>query len=162
MRDGISISPEESAVRVAIREFVNSTHLFLGGGTANRRQKHMNESEEQQMAGEASSNPQNSTTPKTWKKRWNFKSLVVVMSLIVLIAGTFLLRSVLFPNYLGVGIALCVVAFGLFLVRGAIRMLLEFDKLEEQALKENEATTSPSEANVVCRETDCSAHPPEI
>jgi hypothetical protein len=31
MRDGISISPEESAVRVAIREFVNSTHPFLGG-----------------------------------------------------------------------------------------------------------------------------------
>jgi hypothetical protein len=32
MRDGISISPEESAVRVAIREFVNSTHPFFWGG----------------------------------------------------------------------------------------------------------------------------------
>jgi divalent metal cation (Fe/Co/Zn/Cd) transporter len=122
----------------------------------------MNESKKQQLAGEASSNLQNPTTPKTWKKRWHIKSLLVVMLLIVLIAGAYLLRSVLFPNYLGVGIALCVVAFGLFLVRGAIRMLLEFDRLEEQALKENEAATSTSEANVVGQERDCSAYPPEI
>jgi hypothetical protein len=159
MSDGISISPEEAAVRLAIRELVNPIHPF--GGKTNQRQKHMNESRKQQLAGKASSNPQNPTTPKTRKKRWHFKSLLVVMSLSVLVVGIYLLRSVLFPNYLGVGVALCFVASGLFLVRGAIRMFLEFDKLQAPGLKENESTTSPSEANVVGKETDCSARPPE-
>jgi hypothetical protein len=121
----------------------------------------MNESAEQEV-GTASPTPQNSVTPKTWKKRWHIKGLLVVMSLIVLIAGTYVLRSMLFPNYFGVGVALCVVAFGLFLVRRAIRMLLEFDKSEEQALKENEAAKSTSEANCVGQEMDCSAHRPKI
>ena len=39
MRDGISISPEESAVRVAIREFVNSTHPFFWGGHSKPKAK---------------------------------------------------------------------------------------------------------------------------
>ena len=73
----------------------------------------------------------------------------------------YLLRFVLFPNYLGIGVALCFVACGLLLVRGAIRMFLEFDKLQEPGLKENESTIPPSEPNLVGQETDCSARPQE-
>jgi hypothetical protein len=159
MSKRVTISPGEAAVHVAIRELVNPIHPFRG--ETKRRQKHMNDSRKQQLAGKASSNPQNSTAP-TWKKRWHFKGLIVVTSLSVLIVTIYLLRSVLFPNYLGVGVALCFVACGLFLVRGVIRMFLEFDKLQDPGLEENESTTSPSGANVVGQETDCSTRPPEI
>jgi hypothetical protein len=104
-------------------------------------------SPEEQPTTKPSSKPQNSTVP-TWKKRWHFKGLIVVTSLNVLIVTIYLLRSAIFPNYLGLVVALCVVAFGLFLVRGVIRMLAEFDKLQDQQTNVKEAAISPLEANL--------------
>jgi hypothetical protein len=150
MTYGISISQEEAIVRIAIRGFANPFHSF--GGETYLRQKRMNDSTKQQL------DAQNPATLKTLKKRGRFKSLFVVASLCVLIVGIYLLRSALFPNYLGIVVALCVVACGLFLVRGVIRLMAE----QDSELMGNESKTLLSGANVAGQETDNSKGPSEI
>jgi hypothetical protein len=111
----------------------------------------MHDSKEQQLASEDSSkrygDSQNQTTSRTWKTRWRFKSLIAVVSSGVLMVVIYLLRAVLVPNYVGIGVALCFVACGLLLVRHLLRMLLDADKLQDSQLKASEASLSPTEAN---------------
>ena len=49
-------------------------------------------------------------------------------------------RRGLFPNYLGVLVALSVAGCGLLLVRRVIRLMAEFDKMQEPQLDERETT----------------------
>ena len=118
----------------------------------------MDDSKEQRLASTASSDhrgvSQNPTVPRTRMKRWHFKSLIVVVSLGVFVVVVCLLRSVLVRNYFGLGVALCFVTCGLFLVRHLIRLLLEEDKLQDPQIKENEATIAPPDANALGQETD--------
>src|ERR1700677_2696626 len=100
--------------------------------------KEIGVSTQEQLATKASPNPQISTAP-TWKKRWHFKGLIVGTSLSVLMITICLLRSAIFPNYLGLVVALCVLGCGLLLVRRVIRLMAEFDKLQEPQLDEKAA-----------------------
>ena len=96
-------------------------------------------------ATEASPKPRDSTPP-TWKKRWHFHGVIVVTTLSALIVIIYLLRSAIFPNYLGLLVALCVAGCGLLLVRRVIRLMAEFDKMQEAHPDEYETVTRPSEA----------------
>jgi hypothetical protein len=49
--------------------------------------------------------------------------------------------------YEGLGIALCAVACGVLLVRHALRVFAEQDKLEEEQINVDQATVSPSQPN---------------
>lgn len=128
--------------------------------------KNMDDSKKQQPTSSASSghvgDPPNLTVPRTRKKRWHFKNLIAAVSLGALIIILYLLRSVFFPNYAGLVVALCCVAIGLFLVRGVIHMLLDFDKVEEAEINKKESKDLPLEANAVVQETGISPQTSDI
>ena len=73
--------------------------------------------------------PLRSTTSVARRKRRHFVKLIVLMSLGVIAAVIFVPLSPLAQRYEGLGVALCVVACGAFLVRRFIRLLAEEDEL---------------------------------
>lgn len=125
----------------------------------------MNSSKNQQPAGSASSDnvrdAQKPTVPATRKKRWHLTLWIALLLLGVAAVVVCFLPSWIISNYLGLGVALCFVICGIFLVRHAIRVLLEEDRLQDSQLKENGAKISPPEANNSGQQTDCAARTPE-
>jgi len=105
--------------------------------------------------------PLHPTTSVARRKRWHFVRLIALMSLGAIAIIIFVPRSVLAQRYEGLGIALCVVACGVFLVRRFIRVLAEEDKLQEQEFNANQATVSPSEPNPAGQETNLTTSPSE-
>jgi 3-hydroxyacyl-CoA dehydrogenase len=102
------------------------------------------------------------TEPQAQKKRGHHKSLIAAASLGAVIIMLYLFRSVIFPSYAGLVVALCCVAIGLFLVRGVIHMLLDFDKVEEAEINKKESKDLPLEANAVVQETGISPQTSDI
>ena len=125
----------------------------------------MNSSKNQQPAGIASSDnvrdAQKPTVPATRKKRWHVTLWIALLSLGVAAVVLCFLRSSIISNYFGIGVALCFAICGIFLVRHAIRMFLEEDRLQESQLKENGAKISSPEANNSGQQTDSAARTPE-
>ncbi|HTB83712.1 MAG TPA: hypothetical protein VK742_08665 [Candidatus Sulfotelmatobacter sp.] len=93
-----------------------------------------------------SGNP--ATIPVTQKKpRYFLRLIIVLLSLVAIAILLNKSHSALARSYVGVAIALCVVACGVFLVRRFLRILAEEDKLQEQLLAENQAAFLPLQPN---------------
>lgn len=126
----------------------------------------MNSSKKQQPAGSTSSDnvrdAQKPTVPATRKKRWRVTLWIALLSLGVAAVVFCFRRSLINSNYFGLGVALCFAICGIFLVRHAIRVLLEEDRLQDSQLKENGAKISPPEANNSGQQTDSAARPPDL
>jgi len=107
--------------------------------------------------------PPSPAAPVARRKRWLFAILIVLIASGALPVIFFLFRSQLeyHGRYKGLLIALCAVAFGVFLVRRLVLGMEEEDKLEEEQRDANPATVSPSEANLARREMNPIMPPPE-
>ena len=133
-----------------------------------QRGKYMNDSKEQQLASNpirAKSNqpgePLQPRIPVARGKRRQLASLMVVILLAAIAMIVYLLRSGLAQRYEGLGVALCAVACGVFLVRRVIRLMKAEDKFEEELLNADQTAISPSEPNSAGQETNRTAPPPE-
>ena len=99
------------------------------------------------------------TTSVTRRKRGRFASLIALILLGAIAVIVFVPRSVLAQRYEGLGVALCVIACGGLLVRHALRVLAEQDKLQEDQLNADQATVSPSQPNPAELQTNPAAPP---
>jgi hypothetical protein len=100
------------------------------------------------------------TTPIARRKRWPSASLIALMVLLAIPVIRYLLQSEPATSLEGLGVALCAIACGGLLVRHALRVFAEQDKLEEEQLNANQATVSPPEPNPAGQETNPTT-PPE-
>lgn len=98
------------------------------------------------------------TTSVTWRKRRHILRLIALILLGAIAVIVFVPRSVLAQRYEGLGVALCFVASGVFLVRRFIRLLAEEDKLQEEQI--DQATVLPSQPNPAGLQTNRTALPP--
>jgi hypothetical protein len=108
-----------------------------------------------------SGEPLHPTTSVTRRKRRHFLELIALISLGVIAFIIFVARSAIAQPYEGLGIALCAVACGVLLVRQALRVFAEQDKLEEEQLNADQVTVSPTERNPAGLQTNPTAPPPE-
>jgi hypothetical protein len=83
------------------------------------------------------------------------------MLLAVIAVIVYLLRSGLAQRYAGAGVALCVVACGVFLVRRVIRLMKAEDKFEKEQINTDQTTISPPEPNSAGQETNRTTPSPE-
>jgi len=107
------------------------------------------------------SSPIDPTTSVARRKRRHFVELIALISLGAIGFIIFASRSVIAQPYEGLGVALCAVACGVLLVRHALRVFAEQDKLDEEQLNANQATTSSSEPNPAGLKTNLTTPPPE-
>jgi hypothetical protein len=151
--------------------------MEVGFNFSSQMQKHMNDSNKEELAINTTSaksieavqatksdhpdEPLHTTTSVIQRKRRHFVRMIALMSLGAIAVIVFVPRSVLVQRYEGLGVALCFVACGVFLVRRFIRVLAEEDKLQEQQLKADQATASPSQPNPAGQETNLTTSPPE-
>jgi hypothetical protein len=98
--------------------------------------------------------PLQSTTPIARRKYWPSASLITLMVLFAIPVVGYLLQSEPATSLEGLGVAVCAVACGGLLVRHAFRVLMEQDKFQEEQLKADQATVSPSEPNLAELQTD--------
>ena len=70
-------------------------------------------------------------------------------------------RSTIVQRYEGLGVVVCVLACGIFLVRRVLRLMAEEDKLEEEQLKHKHAIASASPSNTVGSQPGSTAPSPE-
>jgi len=105
------------------------------------------------------SDPPETTTSVKRRKRRHFVELIALISLAAIAFIIFVSRSAIAQPYEGLGIALCVVACGILLVRHAFRVLMEQDKLQEEQL--DQATVSPPQSNPAEIQADPTLSPPE-
>ena len=115
----------------------------------------------QATKSDQSSNPLHPTTLVARRKRRHFVELIALISLGAIGFIIFASRSAIAQPYEGLGIALCAVGCGIFLVRHAFRVLTEQDKLEEEQVNADQATVSPSEPNPAGQEMNLTTPPPE-
>ena len=108
-----------------------------------------------------SGEPLRPTTPVARRKRWPSASLIALMVLFAIPVVGYLLQSEPATSLEGLGVALCGVACGGLLVRHALRVFAEQDKLEEQQFNADQVTASPSEPNPAGQEINPTAPPPE-
>ena len=101
------------------------------------------------------------TTSVTRRKRRHFVELIALISLCVIGFIIFASRSAIAQPYEGLGIALCAVGCGIFLVRHAFRVLTEQDKLEEEQVNADQATVSPSQPNSAGLQTNPTTPSPD-
>jgi hypothetical protein len=101
------------------------------------------------------------TTSVARRKRRHFIELIALISLGAIGFIIFASRSAIAQPYEGLGIALCAVGCGIFLVRYAFRVLTEQDKLEEEQVNANQATVSPSQPNSAGLQTNATAPSPD-
>jgi len=120
----------------------------------------MNDSKEQPLASSTihpdsdhPGEPLQPTISVTQRKRRHFASLIVLV-LLGAIVVVYLLHSAFAAKYEGLGIALCVVACGVFLVRHAIRLMKAEDKMQDPQPDGNEAAISPPDPNPAGQETN--------
>jgi hypothetical protein len=106
--------------------------------------------------------PLHPTTSVTRRKRRHFIELIALISLGVIGFIIFVSRSAIAQPYEGLGIALCAVGCGVFLVRHAFRVLTEQDKLQEEQFNADQAIASPSEPNPAGQETNSTGPKPEV
>jgi hypothetical protein len=106
--------------------------------------------------------PLHPTTPVARRKRWPSASLIVLMVLLAIPVVGYLLQSEPTTSLEGLGVALCAVACGGLLVRHALRVFVEQDKLEEEQLNADQATILPTEPNPTGQEMNPTAPPPEV
>jgi len=100
-------------------------------------------------------------TSVTRRKRRHFIELIALISLGVIGFIIFASRSAITQPYEGLGIALCAVGCGIFLVRHAFRVLTEQDKLEEEQVNADQATVSPSQPNSAGLQTNPTTPSPD-
>jgi hypothetical protein len=100
-------------------------------------------------------------TPVARRKRWPSSSLIALMVLFAIPVVVYLLQSEPATSLEGLGVALCGVACGGLLVRHALRVFAEQDKLEEEQLNAYQATASPTEPNPAGQETNPTTSPPK-
>ena len=100
-------------------------------------------------------------TPVARKKRWPSIGLIALMVLFAIPVVGYLLQSEPATSLEGLGVALCVVACGGLLVRHALRVFAEQDKLEEDQLNADQATVSPLEPNSDGQEMNLPTSPTE-
>jgi hypothetical protein len=105
--------------------------------------------------------PLRPTTPVVRRKRWPSASLIALMVLFAIPVVGYLLQSEPATSLEGLGVALFGVACGGLLVRHALRVFAEQDKVEEEQLNADQATVSPTEPNPAGQEMNPTAPPPE-
>jgi len=101
------------------------------------------------------------TTSVTRRKRRHFIRLIALILLGAIAVIVFVPRSTLAQRYEGLGAALCVIACGGLLVRHALRVFAEQDKLEEEQFNADQATVSPSQPNPAEIQANPTVSPPE-
>ena len=101
------------------------------------------------------------TTPVARRKRWSSARLIALISLGAIPVIVCLLRYVPAERLEGLGVALCAIACGGFLIRHLLRMMAEEDKLQEQLFNANQATVSPSESNLARQKMNPTTPAPE-
>jgi hypothetical protein len=142
--------------------------LEAGLNFNNQRRKYMNDSDKGRLASNTNraksdlpGEPPQPTNPVAHRNRRHHVSLIILILLPAIVVIVYLLRPALAQRYEGIGVALCVVACGLFLVRRVIRLMKAEDKWQEEHPDGNEALNLPPEPNAARQETNRTPSPPE-
>jgi hypothetical protein len=91
--------------------------------------------------------PSQSLSPETRRKRWYFIGLIGLLLLGAIPIIGYLRQSETAKRLEGLGLAFCAIAWGGFLIRHLMQVLMEEDKLEEQQFNANQVTVPPSNSN---------------
>jgi hypothetical protein len=95
------------------------------------------------------------------RKRLYFLALIALILLGAIPVIGFLRQSETAKRLEGLGVALCAIAWGIFLIRHFVQVVEEEDRVEEELINTNQATISSLETNPTERKTNPTTPPPD-